>query len=297
LRPRSAAPWGAVEAAIARATGHAFAIAEARPVTGGCIHRSFAVSGGSTRYFVKMNDARYRDAFAAEAEGLEAILAAGVRAPRPLCHGSDDARAWLVMEFMELGGAPSPARLGAQLARLHSSHAGSYGWPRDNYIGATPQRNARANDWMRFWETERLTPQLELAAQNGLEASLIRAGGRLIAALPRVLSSHRPSASLLHGDLWSGNVGFLPGGEPVVFDPAVYYGDREADLAMTELFGGFAESFYGAYREAAPLADGYAGRRTLYNVYHVLNHANLFGGGYAAQAERMMLELLAETAR
>lgn len=289
--------WPAVEAAIARATGAPFAIRAADPVAGGCIHRSFAVSGGTSRYFVKTNDARHLDAFAAEAEGLAAILAAGARAPRPLCHGSDGVHAWLVMEFVELGGARDPVRLGAQLAKLHAAHGEVYGWRRDNYIGATPQRNARTDDWARFWETQRLAPQLELAAKNGLGRSLERAGERLLAALPRILAGHRPAASLLHGDLWSGNAGFLAGGEPIVFDPAVYYGDREADLAMTELFGGFAGAFYRAYRAAAPLADGYEARKTLYNLYHVLNHANLFGGGYAVQAEDMMLRLLADAAR
>jgi protein-ribulosamine 3-kinase len=289
--------WRDVESAIARATGAAFAIRDTRPVAGGCIHRSFAVAGCAARYFVKTNDARYLDAFAAEADGLDAIVAAGVRAPRPLCHGADGTHAWLVMEFVELGGAPEPALLGAALAKLHGAHAQAYGWRRGNYIGATPQRNAQTGDWAQFWESERLAPQLELAAKNGLGKALSRAGERLLAALPRMLSGHRPAPSLLHGDLWSGNAGFLSGGGPVVFDPAVYYGDREADLAMTELFGGFAEGFYRAYRESAPLAEGYDVRKTLYNLYHVLNHANLFGGGYAAQAETMMQQLLAETAR
>jgi protein-ribulosamine 3-kinase len=297
IRGATAASWRAVEADIARSTGRPFAIGDARPVSGGCIHRSFAVTDGTTRYFVKTNDARYLDAIAAEAEGLEAILAAGVRAPRPVCHGSDGAGAWLVMEFVELGGPAAPERLGAQLAKLHSAHGATHGWRRDNYIGATPQRNAQTGDWARFWDTERLAPQLELAAKNGLGERLVRTGDRLIAALPRILGNHRPRASLLHGDLWGGNVGFLAGGEPIMFDPAVYYGDREADLAMTELFGGFTAQFYAAYRQAAPLPAGYELRRTLYNLYHVLNHANLFGGGYAAQAEGMMLELLAEGAR
>jgi fructosamine-3-kinase len=120
-------------------------------------------------------------------------------------------------------------------------------------------------------------------------------GDALLAALPRLFAGYAPAAALVHGDLWSGNAAFLADGSPVVFDPAAYYGDREVDLAMTELFGGFPAAFHTAYREAAPLADGYEMRRTLYNLYHVLNHANLFGGGYAAQAERMMERLLAET--
>jgi protein-ribulosamine 3-kinase len=296
LKRGAAGGWqAAVEAAIARASGAPFAVREARPVAGGCIHRAFVVEGGDSRYFVKTNDARYGDAFAAEADGLSAILAAGVRAPRPLCHGADETHAWLVMEHVELSGPPDPACLAAGLARLHASEGNAYGWRRDNYIGATPQHNAQTGDWIAFWQSRRLAPQLELARRKGL--GLAGAGEKLLAAVPRILAGHRPRPSLLHGDLWSGNVGFLADGEAVVFDPAVYCGDREADLAMTELFGGFATSFYHTYRELAPPEPGYELRRTLYNLYHVLNHANLFGGGYAAQAERMTLQLLAEAGR
>jgi protein-ribulosamine 3-kinase len=281
---------------VRAATGSAFAIGSAEPVSGGCIHRSYTVAGGAARYFVKVNDERYGDAFAAEADGLAAILAAGVRAPQPVCHGAQAGHAWLVLEHLELGGSPDPARLGRLLAKLHGARGESYGWHRDNYIGATPQRNERTADWAAFWRTERLAPQLELAAKNGLGRSLQVAGERLLAALPRVLAGRTPPASRLHGDLWGGNAAYLPGGEPVVFDPAVYCGDAEADLAMTELFGGFGPAFYRAYREAVPTDEGYAVRKTLYNLYHVLNHANLFGGGYAAQAEGMIVRLLAEAA-
>jgi fructosamine-3-kinase len=137
-------------------------------------------------------------------------------------------------------------------------------------------------------------PHLELAIKNGLGKALSRKGEQLAAALPQLLAGHAPSASLLHGDLWRSNAGFLADGTPVLFDPAVYFGDREADLAMTELFGGFPRDFYSAYGEVAPLDQAYAARKTLYNLYHVLNHANLFGGGYAMQAERMIDRLLAE---
>ena len=129
---------------------------------------------------------------------------------------------------------------------------------------------------------------------RGFTGALQRLGAKVVTALPALLAGHAPAPALLHGDLWSGNAAFLADGTPVVFDPAVYYGDREADLAMTELFGGFPAAFYSAYRAAAPLVPGYPVRRTLYNLYHVLNHANLFGGGYAAQAEGMMERLLAE---
>jgi fructosamine-3-kinase len=141
---------------------------------------------------------------------------------------------------------------------------------------------------------QRLGFQLRLAAQNSLGTKLQRLGELLLANLEGFFPGYRPPASLLHGDLWGGNAAFAISGEPVVFDPAVYYGDREADLAMTELFGGFDSRFYAAYREAWPLDPGYGTRKTLYNLYHILNHANLFGGGYVSQTENMLQRLLAE---
>jgi fructosamine-3-kinase len=202
--------------------------------------------------------------------------------------------AFHVLEYLDLGREGDPAALARTLAAVHSVRRENYGWPRDNYIGTSPQCNRRSVSWLRLGGAARPPPQLELAERNGMGRSLARKGERLVAALSRLLGSHAPAPSMLHGDLWSGNAGFLADGTPVIFDPAVYCGDREADLAMTELFGGFAPSFHSAYREAAPLAPGYSVRKTLYNLYHVLNHANLFGGAYAGQAERMMDQLLAE---
>jgi fructosamine-3-kinase len=180
------------------------------------------------------------------------------------------------------------------LALVHSLHGEFFGWRRDNFIGRTPQANRRSSSWSEFWRDARLRPQFDLGKRNGLSESLLRKGERLIEAVPRLLSDHAPSPSLLHGDLWGGNAGFLAGGVPVLFDPAVYWGDRETDLAMTELFGGFPPAFYSAYAEAAPLDANYTRRKPLYTLYHVLNHANLFGGGYASQAERVIDRLLAQ---
>jgi fructosamine-3-kinase len=144
---------------------------------------------------------------------------------------------------------------------------------------------------MPFWRDQRLGYQLKLAARSGRD--FLKKGERLLADLGAFFQNYRPAPSLLHGDLWSGNVG-VARQQPVVFDPAVYYGDRETDVAMTELFGGFSGRFYQAYRETWPLDDGYPVRKTLYNLYHVLNHFNLFGGGYGSQAEHMMDSLLSE---
>jgi fructosamine-3-kinase len=214
--------------------------------------------------------------------------------PQVICHGIAAEQAYLVLEYLPLRPHGDAAQLGRQLAQQHRVGAARFGGARDNWIGATPQPNAWMDDWVEFWRARRLGFQLKLAAQNGHGGALQRDGEALMARLDGFFTGYRPAPSLLHGDLWGGNHGFLADGSPVIFDPAVYFGDRECDLAMSELFGGFAPPFYAAYREAWPLDAGYAVRRTLYNLYHILNHANLFGGGYAAQAQRMLAQLLAE---
>ena len=283
----------ALEAAISDAVG-AFRIERVVPAAGGCIHRSYILEGRGRKFFAKTNDRSQLDNFIAEADGLTALAAAGARIPSPLCHGEAGTQAFLVLEHLDLRGSGDHAALGRALAAVHSVRGDSYGWRRDNFIGRTPQLNRRSSSWSDFWRDARLVPQLDLARKNGLGSGLLRKGERLAAALHHLLSGWTPAASLLHGDLWGGNAGFLADGTPVLFDPATYFGDREADLAMTELFGGFPPVFYSAYREVAQLDRGYAVRKELYNLYHVLNHANLFGGGYAAQAERMIDRLLAE---
>jgi len=283
----------ALEAAVSDAVG-GFRIERTTPVSGGCIHRCFVLEGVGRKFFVKTNDRSHLDGFAAEADGLAALAAAGARVPTPLRFGNTEEEAFLLLEHLELRGHGDYDALGRLLAAMHSSRGEYYGWSRNNYIGATPQINRMSPSWNDFWRDARLAPQLELAGRNGLGNALLRKGEQLLAALPRLLAGHAPAASLLHGDLWGGNAGFLADGTPVLFDPAAYFGDREADLAMTELFGGFPPAFYSAYVEVAPLDQGYAVRKGLYNLYHVLNHANLFGGGYAAQAERMIERLLAE---
>ena len=286
----------AIEAAIGAASGAPFRIGDAARASGGCIHHTYRITDRDgergRRYFVKCNSERFAGAFAAEMDGLQALAEAGARVPQPLCEGRAAGQAFLVMEYLDLGARGDWTGMGRMLAAMHRATAEQYGWRRDNFIGATPQRNRPHGSWAAFWRDERLLPQLALADHRGLGSRLIGRGEQLADALPRLLAGHEPKPSLLHGDLWSGNTGFLGEGTPALFDPAVYYGDREADLAMTELFAGFPRAFYSAYREAWPLPDGYEPRRDLYNLYHVLNHANLFGGGYAAQALGMIDRLL-----
>jgi len=259
-------------------------ITHAAPVSGGCIHRCYRGERDGRAVFLKLNEARFAGSFAAEADGLRALRGAGGTTPEPLAHGALGDSAYLLLEFLDLRSTGDSAALGTMLASVHRHQADRFGWQRDNYIGSTPQQNGWGESWIAFWRERRLEPQIALARANGYRIE--------VPPVWRLLEGHEPAPSLLHGDLWSGNAAFLPDGAPVLFDPAVYYGDREADLAMTELFGGFAREFYAAYNAAWPLAAGYELRKHLYNLYHLLNHLNLFGGGYLAQV-RAALRLLA----
>jgi fructosamine-3-kinase len=284
----------AVSQAIGRASGRPFALRSSHGVAGGCIHRAMILEGEGGRFFVKLNSAANLDMFEAEADGLRALAASGaIRVPAVVAVGAGGNESFLVLEALDLGGRGSWAEMGRSLARLHSGIGERFGWHRDNYIGATRQENGETGDWPSFYRRYRLGYQLALALQNGHGRRLYERGMALGERIEGFFAAYRPQASLLHGDLWSGNVSFLNDGTPVIFDPAVYRGDPEADLAMTELFGGFPRDFHAAYAEVRPIDSGYAVRKTLYNLYHVLNHANLFGGGYASQAQGMIDRLLA----
>ena len=249
---------------------------------------------GSARFFVKVTGEANHAMLTAEADALLAIAQTGaIRVPRVIAGGEAARAAFLVLEWLDIVDGGRDGSLGRALASLHEATSPRFGWHRDNAIGATPQANDWSDDWAAFFRDRRLRPQLELAERNGYIGTLRRGGAELLERIPRLLDGHRPTASLLHGDLWAGNAGRLRDRIPVIYDPATYYGDREADLAMTELFGGFGPAFYAAYAEALPLPAGYGTRRTLYNLYHVLNHLNLFGAAYLARAESMVAELLA----
>ena len=300
-------------AAISRSSGLSFTVLETQAIHGGDISKAFILSDRTRTFFVKAQPAPRPPAgrasggvplagaatriawFEAEAAGLAELAAANaVRVPQVLCHGIAAGQAYLVLEYLPLQSHGDAAQLGRQLAQQHRVSAAQFGSARDNWIGATPQPNAWMAGWVEFWRERRLGVQLKLAAQNGYGGTLQRDGETLMSRLDDFFTGYRLQPSLLHGDLWGGNLGFLAEGSPVIFDPAVYFGDREADLAMSELFGGFAQDFYASYREAWPLDAGYPVRRTLYNLYHILNHANMFGGGYIAQAQRMLSQLLAQ---
>jgi fructosamine-3-kinase len=267
-------------------------------VAGGCIAESYRWRVGAPAHaFVKTMPSNAADVLDGEAASLAELDAAGaIRVPRVLGQGVAGSRAWLALEWLELStpSSASDAGLGERLAALHRVRSNRHGWHRDNHIGRTPQANDPHDDWVTFLRARRLAPQLELVRAGGHPARLVDRGLLLLDLLGVFYASYAPAPSLLHGDLWSGNCGALVGGEPVVYDPACYYGDREADVAMTRLFGGFGPRFHAAYQATWPLDAAAGYRRDLHNLYHVLNHLNLFGGAYAAQAERMIDGLLAE---
>lgn len=232
--------------------------------------------------------------FEAEAEGLRELAQAGeLRVPQVLDCGIDGGQSFIALEFLALSRPDAVAErlCGERLAALHRHTRDRYGWHRDNTIGATPQHNAQSDDWVGFFREHRLGFQLDLARRNGYAGELEVPGARLREKLPELFEGYVPEASLLHGDLWAGNWGAVDG-EPTIFDPAVYYGDRETDIAMTRLFGGFGRRFYDAYQASWPMAAGWERRQSLYQLYHVLNHLNLFGRSYLAQALRLLDALL-----
>ena len=243
--------------------------------------------------FVKTGPASQLESFEAEAEGLREISAtATVRVPEVFDCGIEKGQAFIAMERLDFERASraNEAMLGEQLAALHRHVKEQYGWHRDNTIGPTPQHNPWTDDWVTFFRDHRLVFQLDLAARNGHGGELQSLGKQVAETLTGLFDGYVPDASLCHGDLWSGNWGVVDN-VPVIFDPAVYYGDRESDIAMTMLFGGFGRNFYRAYNDTWPMADGHERRLKLYQLYHVINHLNLFGTGYLAQALSLMREI------
>jgi fructosamine-3-kinase len=287
----------AVAPIIAAARGQSFQIESCRSVGGGSIHSAWEISGAGQQFFLKCNETVALPMFQAEADGLAALDATGViRVPQVVACGLTPGYAYLVLEHLDLQCLNQVAgtTLGQALGALHRASKSGFGWERDNFIGSTPQFNTALDNWPRFFAERRLRPQFSLAAERGMDRALLDLGATLADRIGGFFCSFQPQPSLLHGDLWSGNVAALPGGIPVIYDPAVYRGDREADLAMAELFGGFPDTFYAAYREAWPLDAGYETRKNLYNLYHILNHFNLFGAAYLGQAKRMVERLLSE---
>jgi fructosamine-3-kinase len=289
--------WQAIIQHIESATGQPFKLLKAQPLSGGDINAAYRLQSACLSFFVKLNRPDRLPMFEAEAEGLKALAQTRpIRVPKFIVCGQTSEHAFLVLEHIALHSlnTRSEQLLGQQLAQLHLHKQPYFGWHRGNTIGSTEQVNGHYHDWIKFWQEQRLGYQLKLAAAKGYGGSLQSLGEKLCKDLEPLFSGCQPQPALVHGDLWGGNAAADEQGNPVIYDPACYFGDRETDLAMTELFGGFGSAFYQAYQAVYPLDQGYARRKTLYNLYHILNHLNLFGRSYLHQAENMMNKLLGD---
>lgn len=264
-------------------------VTEAVPLSGGDINQAARVTTANGQIlFLKWHSQAPAGMFAAEAYGLELLASAGGARVPAVYFQADDCLALEWLGPIKRGGPAEAARLGEDLARQHHAAAPFFGLKMDNYCGLTRQINTPADNWPAFFGRNRLGYQMELAHTQGrMSAPRRRNLERLIARLPELLPA-APAASLLHGDLWGGNWLVSGDGRPALIDPAVYYGHREADIAFTELFGGFPAEFYRAYQSAWPLEPGYRERRDIYNLYHLLNHLNLFGGGYGSGVDAVL---------
>ena len=267
--------------------------ANPHPVDGGDISAAWRIDTKDAAVFIKTGPVESLDMFEAEAEGLRELLRAkAVRVPEVLSCGVAENDAYFAIEWIEFEQPTSDTEqlLGQQLAVLHRHRKERFGWHRDNTIGKTPQHNQWSDNWVEFFKCRRLDFQLKLASGNGFGGELQLAGACLSENLALLFRDYEPSISLLHGDLWGGNWATAKG-QPVIFDPAVYYGDRESDIAMTQLFGGFGPEFYSSYQDSWPMQPGYEDRLKLYQLYHVLNHLNLFGSAYLDRVMQLVREI------
>jgi len=261
------------------------------PVSGGDINRAYRIKTSIGTYFVKANDNPMATTmFLAESRGLDLLRSAlgTANAPETYAVGNAHGEGFLIMEWIDTGDKHNGLHqeaLGRLLASLHRNHADTYGLDHDNFIGSLPQHNDFSTDWTDFFIAQRLQRQLDLAGRM-IGTGLLKKFDRLFSRLPELYPTERPT--LLHGDLWSGNYLVNPSGTPIFIDPAIYYGHREVDIAMTKLFGGFSERFYAAYHEVYPLQHGWEDRVYLWNLYPLLVHLNLFGVSYLNAIENQV---------
>lgn len=268
-------------------------ITSTRQVSGGSINQAAKITlGDETACFLKWNTSANPHMFVVEEKGLDLLKSAdaSLRIPKVLATGqTDDGTGFLLQEFISEGRSKpnSASYFGQALAQLHKHHNKTYGLDYDNFIGRLPQSNTPHENWVDFFIQERMEPQLQMAADSRkLGSNTVNSFESMYKKLPDIFSDEPPS--LLHGDLWGGNYFFDQDGNATIYDPAVYYGHREIELAFTHLFGGFPSNFYSAYEEAYPLSSGFSQRKDIYNLYPLLVHTNLFGGSYARQVESII---------
>ena len=256
------------------------------PVYGGAINRCYQLTTKNSRWFLKVNDAiKFPNMFETEFNGMNLLSAkSNFNIPKMLCSGTYESESFLVMEFIVEGQKSSRfwENFGERLAHLHLCTQDSFGLDYANYIGSLSQSNIYHDSWIDFFAHERLLPQIELAKDQNLLDQHIESHFSILIDKLNILLPEEPPA-LLHGDLWNGNFMVNSIGEATIFDPAIYYGHREMDIAMTHLFGGFDESFYKAYNQVYQLENGWKDRIDIFNLYPLLVHLNLFGGGYLNQ--------------
>lgn len=289
--------WQRLSILLTEQLGQQFEIKKADSVSGGDIHSAFQLDNNLGRFFLKTNHLASAPLFATEANALQKLKTlSDFKVPKVISLGTTAEHAWLLLEHLEMTAHGDDFHRGQILAKMHQIDEHNtpqpFGWFETNYIGHTTQNNPWNEDWVTFFGENRLRYQLNLIESTNGPSTLIDTGHQLIEKLPCFFEDYQPAASLLHGDLWGGNSAFLTSGEATIFDPASYYGDRETDLAMSELFGGFSKEFYKGYDAVYPLDKGYKTRKDLYNLYHLLNHFTLFGGAYGIQTERAIQRLL-----
>ncbi|NMP17505.1 fructosamine kinase family protein [Thalassotalea sp. Y01] len=286
--------WQSISKDIANTTKTDFQMSQTEELSGGDINRAFRIRSDGKMYFVKVNDKQNFANFEAEALNLDILnCRSDIVVPKVITLGTTVANSYLVLEYIEMHTSPLPSsdsdffQLGVALARMHSENQqAEFGWPEDNYIGHTPQPNNYHHNWATFFSENRIRHQLQLLDAKVKNIDVIG----VTRMCKDVLGDHQPIPSLLHGDLWQGNVAFTHH-YPCLFDPACYYGDREVDLAMTELFGRFEQSFYDGYQATSAIDSDYEQRKLIYNFYHIINHANMFGGIYVDQVHTFIKQI------
>lgn len=283
--------WQAIAEHINSELESQFDIEHKTQLNGSEINIAYHISGNGQHYFVKINQREQLEQFETEVQSLLALQHAHcIRVPKVICAGQTIDKAFLVLEYLPLGDDSSAGwrNLAQQLALLHKQHdQAMYGFDWDNSLGTTAQPNKWQSNWSSFFSEQRLGWQLQLLLEQGFGFGKI---DFLVEQCRQRLAHYQPAPSLLHGDLWRGNVGFIAD-TAAVFDPASYFGDRETDIAYSTLFGRFPDPFYQAYNDLYPLDNDFNERKDLYNLYHVLNHAYLFRGAYLVQAQEMIKQL------
>jgi fructosamine-3-kinase len=277
--------WHFISERISECIQQDFICDDIREVKAGDSHKAYKISDGKQHFFVKINEKIHLTNFEVEVDGLEHLSNTQLfKVPNFICTGLVSNHSFLVLEYINMsqGNEQSWFHFGQTLAELHKTQTQQmYGWQEDNFIGLTPQSNLWQKKWSCFFAEQRIGFMLQLLSEKGLVLANI---DTVVESIKSLLTGHNPKPSMLHGDLWQGNTGFNKN-QPVLFDPAFYFGDRETDLAMTELFGRFPVQFYQGYADIWPLEVDYEYRKPIYQLYHVLNHALLFGGHYIESAK------------